>query len=66
MTQQTYSFAAKGYLTRIQLAAELEMKPDTVLRWEHAGMPCIKYGQLALYEVESVVNWLKRQNNKKP
>lgn len=65
MAQETYVLAAKGYLTREQLAAETGMKEDTLFRWEQAGMPAIKYGQLTLYEIDVVIGWMKKNQNKK-
>ncbi len=50
----------ENYLTREQLAAELEVSPRTIARWhDHPdGLPCTTMGQRILYRKSAVLAWI--------
>ena len=50
-----------GYMTVLQLAAELGNSPRTLDRWHRLkiGPPRVVIGRLVLYRIESVRTWLR-------
>lgn len=51
-----------GILTLEQLAAELNVSVDTVLRWEKVdGFPGRRVGRTRLYSVEAIRAWVQAQ-----
>ena len=51
--------AAHGILTRKDLLEELEIKNDTLARWEDEdGFPGRKVGKTTLYDVEAIRKWI--------
>ena len=58
--EQTISSASvlAGLLTRAQVAAEFRKTERTVIRWEHAGLPVIKFGMTRLYDPARCREWL--------
>jgi excisionase family DNA binding protein len=49
------------YLTALELAAWLKIKPPTVRKWAREGLPCLKAGRLCRYEREQVRAWLEQR-----
>ena len=47
-----------GLLTRSQIAAEFGKTERTVIRWEHSGLPVIKFGMTRLYDPTNCREWL--------
>lgn len=47
-----------GLVERKRLLAEAGVSERTILRWERAGMPCIRVGMLRLYDPVKVREWL--------
>lgn len=47
-----------GLVERKRLLAEAGVSERTVLRWERAGLPCIRVGMLRLYDPVKVREWL--------
>lgn len=61
MSRKTGALAAKGILTRNQLAAELDITEETVTEWEAGGLPVISVGRKTrLYDLADVIKWMKR------
>lgn len=55
-------FPPAPYLTRKQLAAELNVSEKTVGRWTRAGMPHEVWGlRLHRYRLDAVHEWLDRR-----
>jgi hypothetical protein len=50
-----------GFLSRKQLAADVNRDMRTILRWEKQGLPVIQRGNLRLYDREQVRAWLRRE-----
>jgi hypothetical protein len=48
-----------GFHTREELAAAVGKSVATVRRWEQRGLPVIRRGNLRLYEIERVRDWLR-------
>ncbi|CAK0763384.1 DNA-binding protein [Gammaproteobacteria bacterium] len=54
-------------LTRINAAAYLGVKPSTLDNWACTGrynLPYIKVGKLALYQIDTLNQWIERRTNK--
>jgi len=51
----------EGWLTRDELAAELEVSVDTLARWETTknGPALARVGRRVLYRHEAVLEWLE-------
>jgi ribosome-binding protein aMBF1 (putative translation factor) len=48
-----------GILTREQLALELNVREDTILRWEEEhGFPGKTVGRTTFYDVETIRKWI--------
>lgn len=56
----TNSLSDRGIVTRSQLANELGLESDTLRAWEREGMPSIRRGNVVLYNMDDVVNWIKK------
>ena len=57
-----------GWMNRAELAAELGVCVDTLMRWERRryGPKCVKAGRKALYKRSTVLTWLDAQENEAP
>ena len=57
-----------GWMSRAELAAELGVSVDTLMRWERRryGPKCVKAGRKALYKRSSVLAWLDAQESAAP
>ena len=55
-----------GYLTRDQLAGELNVTTRTLWRWQNEpdGLPYTRIGNQLFYRVESVRNWIASRETK--
>jgi len=55
----------EGWLTREELAAELEVSVDTLARWETTknGPALARVGRRVLYRHEAVLEWLESREN---
>ena len=62
---RTMALAQRGILTRVQLAVEIGVKPETLVVWEKDGMPSIAQGKTVLYAVDAVISWMKKKNRRK-
>lgn len=51
------------WISRDDLARELNLTPDTLSRWEarREGPPCTRLGRKVLYRRASVQDWLRAQ-----
>lgn len=49
------------YLNRDQLAAELNVTPRTIIRWQDMpdGLPHVQLGGRILYRIASIKTWLE-------
>ncbi|MEH7904337.1 helix-turn-helix domain-containing protein [Rhizobium laguerreae] len=56
----------EGYLSREQLAAELNVTTRTLWRWQNEpdGLPYTRIGNQLYYRVESVRNWVAGRETK--
>jgi len=56
------------WLTRSDLAGELDVTPDTLARWATSGIgpPMVKVGRRVLYRRSSVEAWLAENERNKP
>lgn len=57
-----------GWMSRAELAAELGICVDTLMRWERRryGPKCVKAGRKALYKRSTVLTWLDAQESAAP
>lgn len=57
-----------GWMSRAELAAELGVCVDTLMRWERRryGPKCVKAGRKALYKRSTVLAWLDAQESAAP
>ncbi len=57
-----------GWMSRAELAAELGVCVDTLMRWERRryGPQCVKAGRKALYKRSTVLAWLDEQESAAP
>jgi hypothetical protein len=57
----THQVLAGEYLTRAELAAELDNSERTIIRWDNAGVgpPRTVLGRRVLYRREGVMQWLR-------
>ena len=57
-----------GWMSRAELAAELGVCADTLMRWERRryGPKCVKAGRKALYKRSTVLAWLEAQESAAP
>lgn len=57
----THQVLAGEYLTRAELAAELDNSERTIIRWDNAGVgpPRTVLGRRVLYRREGVLQWLR-------
>jgi excisionase family DNA binding protein len=53
------------WMTRSELAADLDLSIDTLARWEtrRNGPPCIRIGRKVLYRRAAVQEWLRQQEH---
>ena len=51
------------YMSRKDLAAELGLREETLIRWErdHKGPPATRIGSAVKYHIPAVKAWLKAQ-----
>ena len=56
------------WISREQLACELELTSDTLARWEarRVGPPCTRIGRKTLYRRASVLDWIRAQEQVNP
>lgn len=56
------------WISRDDLAHELNLTPDTLGRWEarREGPPCTRMGRKVLYRRASVQDWLRAQEQSHP
>lgn len=56
----------EGYLSREQLAAELNVTTRTLWRWQNEadGLPYTRIGNQLYYRIESVRNWIAARETK--
>lgn len=54
------------WMSRAELADELQLSTDTLSRWEtrRIGPPCIRVGRRVLYRRGAVQEWLCAQENR--
>lgn len=54
------------WLSRDDLAAELNVSVDTLARWEtrRIGPPCVRVGRRVLYRRGGVQDWLRSQEDR--
>ena len=52
-----------GWISRKELAGELNLAVDTLGRWEarRVGPPCVRAGRKVLYRRSAVQDWLQAQ-----
>ena len=52
-----------GWISRKELAGELDLAVDTLARWEarRVGPPCVRAGRKVLYRRSAVQDWLQAQ-----
>lgn len=57
-----------GWMSRAELAEELGVCVDTLMRWERRryGPKCVKAGRKALYKRSTVLAWLEAQESAAP
>lgn len=57
-----------GWMSRAELAEELGVCVDTLMRWERRryGPKCVKAGRKALYKRSTVLAWLDAQEKAAP
>ncbi len=67
-TQETSGSLLDGWMSRAELAAELGVCVDTLMRWERRryGPKCVKAGRKALYKRSTVLAWLEAQESAAP
>lgn len=58
---ETESRVLKGFLTRKQLAEELDVCTKTIENFEGRGLPVIRLGRRPLYDPEAVREWIRKQ-----
>jgi predicted DNA-binding transcriptional regulator AlpA len=56
------------WISRADLGQELGLSVDTLARWEtrRFGPACIRVGRRVIYRRESVQEWLREQEKKRP
>lgn len=54
----------RGILNRKQLCEEMSVGPETIFVWEKKGMPTIREGRTILYDLDEVVEWMKRRSKR--
>lgn len=66
--QETSTNLLDGWMSRAELAAELGVCVDTLMRWERRryGPKCVKAGRKALYKRSTVLAWLEAQESAAP
>lgn len=54
------------WMSRANLAAELDLSVDTLARWEsrRIGPPCVRVGRRVLYRRGAVQEWLRSQEDR--
>lgn len=52
-----------GWISRVDLALELDLTVDTLRRWEaqRFGPPCVRAGRKVYYRRDAVHDWLQLQ-----
>lgn len=52
-----------GWISRVDLALELDLTVDTLRRWEaqRFGPPCVRAGRKVYYRRDAVYDWLQLQ-----
>jgi hypothetical protein len=53
----------RGWISRVDLALELDVTVDTLRRWESQrfGPPCVRAGRKVYYRCDAVHDWLQLQ-----
>lgn len=66
--QETNTSLLDGWMSRAELAAELGVCVDTLMRWDRRryGPKCVKAGRKALYKRSTVLAWLEAQESAAP
>ena len=66
--QETRTSLLDGWMSRTELAEELRVCADTLMRWERRryGPKCVKAGRKALYKRSTVLAWLEAQESAAP
>ncbi len=49
-------------ITREELAKEFKVHPNTILKWQKNGMPVYRIGKNVRYELQEVIEWIKKNN----
>ncbi|OUS03987.1 transcriptional regulator [Rhodobacterales bacterium 52_120_T64] len=62
-TQEHSKALLAGWISRKELAGELDLAVDTLARWEarRVGPPCVRAGRKVLYRRSAVQDWLQAQ-----
>lgn len=57
-----------GWISRLDLALELDVSVDTLRRWEaqRTGPPCVRAGRKVYYRRAAVQTWLEEQEQAAP
>ncbi|WP_412079808.1 helix-turn-helix domain-containing protein [Thalassobacter stenotrophicus] len=57
-----------GWISRLDLALELDLTVDTLRRWEarRVDPPCVRAGRKIYYRREAVQEWLQQQEQPTP
>jgi hypothetical protein len=57
-----------GWISRLNLALELDLTVDTLRRWEarRFGPPCVRAGRKVYYRRDAVQDWLQQQELTSP
>ena len=68
LPKETNGNLLDGWMSRAELAAELGVCVDTLMRWERRryGPKCVKAGRKALYKRSTVLAWLEAQESAAP
>ena len=68
LPQETSTSLLDGWMSRAELAAELGVCVDTLMRWDRRryGPKCVKAGRKTLYKRSTVLAWLEAQESAAP
>ena len=66
--RSTQGGVLSGWISRLDLALELDLTVDTLRRWEarRVGPPCVRAGRKIYYRREAVQEWLQQQEQPTP
>ena len=54
----------KNLMTSVDLSEYLSVTMQTIYNWRNEGMPSIKVGSQYRYNLDEVMSWLEKRNEK--